>query len=396
MDLDLLIVGAGPVGLSLACALAGRTGDLRVGLVAGERAPAPERDEAAEPPDARVYALSPGNVAFLRRIGAWQQLDPRRVTPVRAMRIHGDEPGAQLEFDAYAAGVPELAWTVEDRLLNEALWRALERSETVSVHAPARCESFETTEKAARLRLQGGGVLVADLVAAADGADSFIRRQAGINARCGEYGQSAVVANFECENEHADTARQWFQGGGRGGGVLALLPLPGRRLSMIWSLPSAEAASTAALEPGALCRAVQRATREETGALAPLTAARTYPLRRLSARRMIGPRLALLGDAAHVVHPLAGQGLNLGLQDVRQLAELLASRGPRAPADERLLRTYERRRAEPILAMDFVVDGLFRLFGASAGAARLLRNTGLNLTDRLAVIKNILIRQAMA
>lgn len=393
MDLDLLIVGAGPVGLSLACALAGRTGDLRVGLVAGERPRPPAPAEAAgEPPDARVYALSPGNVAFLRRIGAWQQLDHRRVTPVRAMRIHGDEAGARLEFDAYAAGVPELAWTVEDRLLNEALWRALEQCETVRVHAPARCESFEPAEKAVRVRLQGGAALAADLVAAADGADSFIRRQAGIEAKYGDYGQSAVVANFECENDHADTARQWFQGGG----VLALLPLPGRRVSMIWSLPSAEAASTAALDPDALCRALERATHGETGALSPLTAARSYPLRRLSARRMIGSRLALLGDAAHVVHPLAGQGLNLGLQDVRQLAHLLTERGPRAPADERLLRTYERRRAEPILAMDLVVDGLFRLFGASAGAARLLRNTGLNLTDRLAVIKNILIRQAMA
>jgi ubiquinone biosynthesis UbiH/UbiF/VisC/COQ6 family hydroxylase len=201
-----------------------------------------------------------------------------------------------------------------------------------------------------------------------------------------------VVANFECEKAHSNIAYQWFQGGP----VLALLPLPGNRVSMIWSLPAADAGRVANLDHAALCGAVGAASRGELGALKLVTPARSYPLRRLSARRLVAPRAALVGDAAHVIHPLAGQGLNLGLQDVRVLVETLAARSALQDAgDPRLLRRYERSRAEPILAMDFVVDGLFRLFGAQGKAAATIRNAGLNLTDRIPVLKNLLIRHAM-
>jgi 2-polyprenyl-6-methoxyphenol hydroxylase-like FAD-dependent oxidoreductase len=166
---------------------------------------------------------------------------------------------------------------------------------------------------------------------------------------------------------------------------------------MVWSLPALESRRISALEPQALCREVEAAARGALGELALATPPRSYALRRLAAKRLVAPRLALAGDAGHVIHPLAGQGLNLGLQDARALAAVLGSRELfRDPGELRLLRRYERARAEPILAMDTMVDTLFRLFGAENQLAARLRNTGLNLTDRLPVVKNMLMRQAMS
>jgi 2-polyprenylphenol 6-hydroxylase len=377
---DLIVVGGGPVGASLARAARG----LSVALVAHERRqPAPRA-----PFDARVYALTPGNVAFLRAIGAWQAIPPDRVVPVHAMRIHGDAPGARLEFDAYGAGVPELAWIVEDALLQDALWSGLE----AEVFAPAQCASLGMETGHAVLALADGERISAKLVVGADGAQSFIRAQAGIDFRESDYRQSALVANFRCQRPHGNTAYQWFQRGA----VLALLPLAGERVSMVWSLPSQESVRISRLESEALCREVARAAHDELGELQLVTPPRSYPLRRLAAHRLVAPRIALAGDAGHVIHPLAGQGLNLGLQDARTLAGVLAEREPmRDPGDVGLLRRYERSRAEPILAMDTMVDSLFRTFGAESPLVARLRNAGLNLTDRLPVIKNVLMRYAM-
>jgi ubiquinone biosynthesis UbiH/UbiF/VisC/COQ6 family hydroxylase len=230
-------------------------------------------------------------------------------------------------------------------------------------------------------------------VVGADGANSFVRRAAGIAATESDYGQSAVVANFRCEKPHRNTAYQWFQGGG----VLALLPLPGEHVSMVWSLPTHDAERVRALRGEALAHEVERASKAALGTLRPVSEARSIALRRLRAARLVAPRLALAGDAGHVIHPLAGQGLNLGLQDARVLAQVINEREPgRDPGDERLLRRYERQRAEPILAMDAVVSGLFALYNAKSGWVGRLRNAGLNLTDRLPVLKNILMRQAMS
>ena len=380
MDYDLIIVGGGPVGASLARAASG----LSAVLVAHERRVSAARPASATAGcrsagafDARVYALSPANVAFLG-------LDEDAMTPVHSMRVFGDR-GSRIEFDAYRAGVPALAYIVEDGRLQDALWEGLEA-------AVGRCEALTVGETCARVRLDGGRELAGRLVVAADGAESRIREYARIKASAKAYGQSGVVANFECERAHGNIAHQWFQGGP----VLALLPLPGNHVSMVWSLPSAHAERVAALEPENLCRELETATDRVLGSLRLVTPPRSYPLRRISARRIVAPRIALVGDAAHVIHPLAGQGLNLGLQDVRTLSQVLSEREPmRDPGDWRLLRRYERARAEPILAMDAMVDGLYRLFGAQGGLAARLRNRGLNLTDRFEVVKNLLIRQAM-
>ncbi len=389
MDFDLVVVGGGPVGLAMARVGRGPLGDLRGGHVTQ----APPAPPAAGALDARVYALSPGNVAFLRHIRAWELLDSSRLTPIHGMRVFADEGESGIEFDAYQAGVAELAWTVEDALLQEALWRALQGRDALQVFTGAQCESLRQQAAGVKVRLRDGQELDAALVIGADGANSFVREQASIAFSAREYGQSAVVANFECEQAHGNIAWQWFQGGP----VLALLPLPGRRVSMVWSLPSEEAARVMQLEPVELCRRLEAATAAKLGSFSLLTPARSYALRRIRARRLIAPRVALVGDAGHVIHPLAGQGLNLGLQDVRELARVLAARPSVVdPGDPGLLRRYERARAEPILAMDLVVDGLFRLFSLEAKAAGRLRGAGLNLANRSQVIKNILIRQAMA
>lgn len=378
LEFDVVVVGAGPVGASLAGALRG----LRVALVAAD---APRRPPAGEL-DARVYALSPGNAAFLRGLGAWQSIPAGRLCPVHAMHVFGDD-GARIDFDAYGAGAAELAWIVEDALLHEALAAA-----AGAERFPAEAEAIDFQGPRAEVRLRDGRVLQAALVAGADGAQSLVRSSAGIRADETPYGHSAVVANFACSTPHRNAARQWFQGGP----VLALLPLPGERVSMVWSLPDAEAGRVARLDAAELCAEVEAASRGALGTLSLVTPQRSFALRRLRARRLVAPRAALLGDAGHVIHVLAGQGLNLGLQDARILAEVLLAREPvRDLGDAALLRRYERRRAEPLLAMDAVVHGLFRLFGASGPAASRVRSTGLNLTDRLAVVKNILIREAM-
>jgi len=383
VDYDLIVVGAGPVGASLARAARG----MRVALVSHERR-AP-RSIDGEPFDARVYALSPGNVAFLRGLGAWQRIPAERVQPVHAMRVFGDDGASSVEFDAYRAGVPELAWIVEDTALQDALWSELD----VEVFAPAACESLRIDGDRAVLKLNDGRGLAGKLVVGADGASSFVRREAGIAAAEKEYGQAALVANFHCGKPHAGTAYQWFQRGP----VLALLPLPGDQVSMVWSLPSREAERIGRLDAEALCREVEAASRRALGALSLAAPQKSYALRRLAARRLVAPRIALAGDAGHVIHPLAGQGLNLGLQDARALAATLAGREPaRDPGDLRLLRRYERARAEPILAMDALVGGLFSLFSAESALMSRLRNAGLNLTDRVPVLKNILMRHAMS
>ena len=370
MHHDLIIVGGGPVGAGMARAARG----LSVALVAQERRAAEPRLEGRF--DARVYALSPANAAFL-------QLEKSALTPVHAMRIYGDDD-SHIEFDAYRAGVPALAYIVEDSVLQATLWEGL--------HAEIGGQALSVEESLVRVGLEDGRELTAKLIVGADGAESRVRQHAGIAARTKPYGQSAVVANFACEHPHANTAYQWFQGGP----VLALLPLPGNHVSMVWSLPTQEASRIAGLEGKDFCTEVAAATAHALGALEMVTPPRSYPLRRLSARRMIAPRVALAGDAAHVIHPLAGQGLNLGLQDVRTLLQVLqAPESIRDVGDWRLLRRYERARAEPILAMDIMVDGLYRLFGAQSEGAARLRNSGLNLTNRLAVVKNLLIRQAM-
>jgi 2-polyprenylphenol 6-hydroxylase len=388
---DVVIVGAGLVGLALAPALA-RAG-LRVALV--DRAPiaAPESDP--ETWDQRVYAISPGSATFLRSLGAWQMLPAERLQAIEAMHVAGDA-GSTLEFSAYELGERALAWIVEERALRAALL-PLVFAAGAEVIGGVVLGSLEQAPDAANLTFTDSAgtvrALSAKLIVGADGARSWVRHAAGLAAEPRPYGQTAVVANFACESAHHGVARQWFR---TDGSVLAWLPLPGRRMSIVWSAPDAQAAELGALDASALAERVAEAGDHALGALAPITAAASFPLAFLRLPATIAHRLALVGDAAHGVHPLAGQGVNLGFGDVEALASVLAERGPATdPGAPVLLDRFARRRTEPVLAMQTVTDGLVHLFSPTYPWLRTLRNAGLTAVDRLPLLKRVLAQPAL-
>ena len=243
-----------------------------------------------------------------------------------------------------------------------------------------------------RLYLAGGTTRDCALLLGADGKRSVVRAAAGINVQISPYGHTAIVANFSCERPHDAVAQQWFTHEG----VVALLPLPGNHVSLVWSAPPALAAELQNLAPDDFARRVALRSAHALGALKMLGERHAFVLEQLVVERMVRPGVALLGDAAHVVHPLAGQGLNLGLQDVAQLLQVLSAREAwRDPGDLVLLRRHERARAEPVGMMRLTVNSLARLFGTPDPAVRWVRNRGLDWVQMASPLKNLLIRRAI-
>lgn len=383
MLFDVVIVGGGLAGLSLACAL--RDTRLKIALVES-RAPTPVAGW-----DSRVYAISPANADFLRAIGAWKHLDGERLTTIDAMKVRGDG-GATLDFSAYQAGVSELGWIVESSLMAGELWESAKRQGNLTLFCPARPGALEFSPAAATLTLADGQTLSGRLLVGADGRDSWVREAAGLTAIDTAYGEMGLVANFECELPHRAIARQWF----RDDGVLAWLPLPGKRISIVWSAPDALAAELLALPADALAARVAAAGGDELGRLTQITAPSAFPLRLLRVPTTVAPRLALIGDAAHGIHPLSGHGINLGYQDARVLAELLAATPDwQDPGSERLLSRYQRARREETLLLQYTTDTLRRLFREKLPGLKPLRNIGMNLVNAVPVVKNLLVRYAL-
>jgi len=387
---DVVIIGGGLVGASLAAAL--KNSGLALALVEAGSAPAIEDDSGSTGNwDSRIYAISPGSRTFLEQSGAWQRLDPRRVAPVEEMRVFGDSD-AELKFSAYQMGVPELACIVENRHLQAALWQGLQSQDNLDFIHPARCAALALGEDAARLTLEDGREFGAKLIVGADGRDSWVRNQAGISAAPVDYQHHGVVANFSCELPHRGIAHQWFAPDG----ILALLPLPGNRLSMVWSVTPEKSAELTSLTDEALCAQVAAASHHTLGKLQILTPAAAFPLRLLVLPHISAKRVALIGDAAHNMHPLAGQGVNTGFRDARQLAELLIDRGGCTDSgDAQLLRRYDRKRREDIYSMQSTTYGLKKLFCNDDPLLRTLRNLGLNATNHLIPLKKLLMQHAL-
>lgn len=384
---DVVIVGGGLVGLSLAQALAGS--GLALALVESQF-PAAIPDEDSW--DSRVYAVSPGSASFLQSGGAWASLRQDRLTRVETMRVYGDDATACLEFSAYDAGLRELAFIVENRRLQRALWEAV-HGQDVRVLCPARWTALEFHAGHALLRLDDGTELESRLVVGADGSESRVRAEAGITVTPADYGQLGVVANFSCGKPHGGTAFQWFMRDS----VLALLPLSGNRVSMVWSVDQERGRNLLALPAAELACEVELASRDALGKLRLMAPAAAFPLKLQRVAQLTKPRVALAGDAAHNVHPLAGQGVNLGFRDARELAGVLMKRGPqRDCGDHSLLRRYERARREDVIAVQLTTDGLQKLFSNPAVLASKARNLGLDLVNRQPLLKNFLVRHAVA
>jgi len=383
---DVVIAGAGLVGMALAAALA-RDG-MTVALLDRQQ-PQPSADPHTW--DTRVYAISPGSATFLQRVGAWQAVPCERIAAIESMRITGDT-GATLDFSAYELGERALAWIVEERALRAALLPAI-HVEGIDFIPGVTFANLAWSATEATLTLTDDRAFSGRLVVGADGLNSWVRRAAGIIAEPKSYGQQGIVANFQCELAHHGVARQWFRADS---GVLAWLPLPGRRISIVWSSPDAQAAELLALPAEAFTSRVMDAGERVLGELTIITPPAAFPLQSLRLPTSIAHRMALVGDAAHGVHPLAGQGVNLGFGDAQALSNVLSDRGPLADAGAPiLLERFARRRAEPVLAMHTVTDGLVRMFGPRTPWLKTLRNAGLFAVDRLPMIKRALAQPAL-
>ena len=388
MKFDVVIIGGGIVGSSLALAL--KDSGLNIALVES-RPPSTLPDDKSW--DNRIYAISPGSVSFLEDLEVWTAINKNRIAPVHDMEIFGDDNSARLDFSAYDAGMTELAVIVENRQLQTAAWNELEKQrKKIEIFCPMQCTSIEWDKTHAKVQLSDGKLLQAALIIGADGVNSWVRNQAKIEVSQHSYRQGAMVANFSTDLSHQNIARQWF----RRDGVLALLPLPGKLVSMVWSADEEQSARLLSLSETAICQQVEEASSHTLGKLQLITKPVSFPLNFVHLKNLIEPRLALIGDAAHGIHPLAGQGVNLGLRDARKLVSTIIERGPRSDCgDYLLLRQYERARKEDIMAMEFTTDSLQKLFNNKNPTLSRLRNLGLGITNQLPLLKKRLMQHAL-
>jgi 2-polyprenylphenol 6-hydroxylase len=385
---DLVIAGGGMVGAVLGCAL-GEQG-LQVAVV--ERR-APPRDWPAGDVSNRVSALSRASQRVLTRVGAWPRMLELGVSPYQAMEVWDAGGTGRIRFDCAEVAEPDLGHIVDNRVTQLALWERLEALPAVTLLCPARVRGFVLDAAPARITLDDGQVLATSLLVAADGRDSDIRAQAGIAARGWPYDQHALVANVSHELPHEETAWQRF----RVTGPLAFLPLADGRSSIVWTTSPQEARRLRALPEAQFCAELGVAFGHRLGAVLDTGPRDVYPLRLQHAQRYCAPRLALVGDAAHAIHPLAGQGVNLGLLDAAALAEVLlqAAARHRDLGELATLRRYERARKGDNLAMLAAMDTFKRVFSTGSLPLRLLRNAGLSLADRVTPLKHLFLRRAL-
>jgi ubiquinone biosynthesis UbiH/UbiF/VisC/COQ6 family hydroxylase len=368
---DVGVRGGGAVGLATALALA-RQG-LSVALQGSPSTTVPAR------PDVRAYALNAASVGLLTTLKVWDALPPDARTAVIDMHIEGDAPGASIDFSAWQQGAEQLAWIVDAAELESALRSAVRFAPHVTWVDDAV-----------------GAPLDAALLVLAEGKASATRQALGVEMPFQRYGQRAVAARVVADFPHAGLARQWF----RSPDILALLPFdrpePQSSYGLVWSVPDARADELMALPDAAFETALNDATGGAAGALRLASPRTNWPLALARASTVSGPGWVLVGDAAHVVHPLAGQGLNLGLGDVIALAEVLAAREPWRPlGDEKLLRRYARQREGPVRAMGHVTDALLHLFASEQPVVRELRNRGMTLVNQLSPLKRFLTARAL-
>jgi 2-octaprenyl-3-methyl-6-methoxy-1,4-benzoquinol hydroxylase len=388
--LDIAVVGGGVVGA--ACALSLAKLGLEVALIEG-REPAPW---SAGTPDLRVYAFAPDNAALFDGLGVWDSVRGARAQAYRRMRVWDGSGGGELSFDADLLGREQLGWIVENNLLTDRLWVALPAA-GVRLHCPARVESMEqegasTETGGVRLRLDDGTRLEARLAIAADGADSTLRQLAGLQVSAHDYRQRGVVAFVETGKPHELTAWQRFLPSG----PLAFLPFVDGRSSIVWTLPNEEADRVLALQDDAFGRELTGAFEARLGQVRAVSRRVAFPLRRQLADAYVSGKVLLMGDAAHVVHPLAGQGVNLGLRDVARLGDAIAdaqSRRADWSSPHRLARWARECRSENAAAA-YAFDGINQVFSNDEMHATLLRGFALGMAGKIPPLAALFWRKA--
>ncbi len=389
---DLLIVGAGMVGSALALAL--RDSGLNILVVDG--GPLTVKPFVADAPfEARVSALSIASQRILERLGVWDGIVARRASPYSDMHVWDGSGTGKVHFSASSVHAEVLGHIVENRVVQDALVERLHDSD-IGLLADARLEQMRHSGDDWLLTLSDGRTLRAPLVVAADGANSTVRRMTGTATREWDYLHHAIVTSVRTADSHHKTAWQRFTDDG----PLAFLPLDRESehwCSIVWSVTPEQSERLMKLDDERFCRELENAFEGCLGQVISADSRVCVPLRQRHAKRYVAPGLALIGDAAHTIHPLAGQGVNLGFLDAAVLAEVLrgaVERGERL-ADERVLSRYERRRMPHNLALMAAMEGFERLFQADALPVRLLRNAGLKMVDHSAEAKALFVRQAL-
>jgi 2-polyprenylphenol 6-hydroxylase len=393
---DVCIVGNGAIAKTAALGFAQAGHSVTVLVPPARTAPdAPTAATAEQPWDVRVYALNHTAHNLLASLKVWGALDLARVASVDSMVVNGDGKNAGgLLFDAFGAHVGSLAWIVEDSNLNQALDAALKFAHNVQVVSGRAC-TLAASAAGGMVKLEDGTAIASRLVVGADGRDSWVRGQCGIGIDYRPYHQRAIVANFSCEKPHHGAAHQWFT---CTEGIIALLPLPGNRVSLVWSAPETLADTLASESLGELAIRLGEYAEEKLGWLKPLQpeTLKAVPLALVRPHSVVAPSVALVGDAAHAVHPLAGHGMNLGFGDIVDLLKVINEREDRRTiGDERVLARYARARKEEVLLMQLTTDGLERLFSTNLEPLRVVRNLGLNLLNKLPIVKYRLMAHAM-
>ena len=394
---DVLVVGGGIAGSALACALSGH--GLRIAVVEARPLPADLTDP--EPGlagfDVRVSALTPSSSELLMRLGAWREIEHYRVCPYRHMTVWDAEGTGRIDFDSAELGLPALGTLVENAAVTAALASRLRAAPDIEVMAPRTVEQVARTSDGVCVTLDNGTRCAASLTVGADGALSPLRERLGFATREWSYRQRAIVATVETARYHADTAWQRFLTTG----PLALLPLPdsaGRHYcSIVWSLDDDAADGVLELTDSEFCATLGEAAEHCLGEIRASSPRVAFPLRQRHAVDYVDSGIALVADAAHTIHPLAGQGINLGLADIDVLAQVVLEGHERglSPGAISVLQRYQRRRKGSNLAMMAAMDGFRHLFGSRQLPLRWLRNVGLRRADALPPLKKRLMRHAM-
>ena len=385
---DVMIVGAGMVGATLASALSHLP--LKVALV---EANMPKLDWPEEGFDLRVSAITRATQQIFETLNIWEGMRTRRVSPFREMRVWDVGGEGSIHFDSADMGETHLGHIVENRVMVAALHENLRADGKVALLCPVTLKSFLACNEAVTVVDSEDRHYECKLLVAADGSRSWVRQQAGISVRGWDYDQHALVTWVKTEQGHRQTAWQRFLPGG----PLAFLPLTDGYCSIVWSNAPQQVESLLAMDEKQFACELRAAFDNTLGNILEVGPRAAFPLRFFDADSYIGDRLALVGDAAHTVHPLAGQGVNLGLADAATLAEVIAdaSQANRNIGAHGTLRRYERWRKADNRVMLATMDSLKRLFGSQLPPLKWARNVGLSLTDHAGPIKNVLMQQAM-